>query len=108
MAKKPSWYVRLGDPEWARHTYARPADDALHLLGSVRRGQQVGALAKTDAGEFVQVVGDFIIPLNKRKIESALARAGSAPPMDYAPRTAPKPAAPPVIIVKRRRIPVMT
>ena len=106
MAKKPTWYVRLGQLEWARHTYARPAEDELELLGSVRRGMQVGALAKTRDGEFVQVVGDFVVPLNKRKIESALTKAGN---VDGGPavRSTNKPAPPPVVTIKRRRIPVM-
>ena len=106
MAKKPTWYVRLGQLEWARHTYARPAEDELELLGSVRRGMQVGALAKTRDGEFVQVVGDFIVPLNKRKIETALTKAVST---DAGPaaRSVQKAAPPPVVTVKRRRIPVM-
>ncbi|MES2948830.1 MAG: hypothetical protein V4858_09860 [Pseudomonadota bacterium] len=67
MPKKQSWFIRLGQPEWERHTYARPKSDALQLLGSVRRGMQIGALAKTEDGEYVQVVGDFVTPLNKRK-----------------------------------------
>ena len=106
MAKKPTWYVRLGQLEWARHTYARAAEDELELLGSVRRGMQVGALAKTRAGEFVQVVGDFVIPLNKKKIESALTKAGGAD-AGPAPRIATKTGPPPVVTIKRRRIPVM-
>ncbi len=106
MAKKPTWYVRLGQLEWARHTYVRTADDPLELLGSVRRGMQVGALAKTQDGEYVQVVGDYVVALNKKKIETALAKAGGVEAVS-APRAVSKPAPPPIITVKRRRIPVM-
>jgi hypothetical protein len=113
MAKKQSWFVRLGTVEWSRHTYARPKDDSLVLLGSVRRGMQIGALAKSADGAYFQVVGDFLTPLNRSKIEMALAKAKSAQAYSapHAPAySAPAPtaaAAPPVVVVKRRRIPVM-
>ena len=105
VAKKPTWFVRLGQPEWARHTYPRSAGDALQLLGSVRRGMQIGALAKTETGEYVQVVGDFVTPLNKRIIELALSRA-KITDGGGAPRMANKVAPAPVVTVKRRRIPL--
>jgi len=106
VANKPSWIVRLGQAEWIRHTYPRPAGDALQLLGSVRRGMQIGALAKTDTGEYVQVVGDFVTPLNSKKIELALARTK---PTDVgAAARAPSKSAPvPVVTIKRRRIPLL-
>ena len=107
MAKKLSWQVRLGDLEWARHTYARPNDDQLQLLGSVRRGMQLGALAKSAEGEYFQVVGDFIERLNKWKIEAAVTKA-AATEMFVAPSRALAPARPPVVVIKRRRVPVMT
>lgn len=98
--------MRLGQAEWSRHTYARPEGDQLRLLGSVRRGMQVGALAKSVDGEYFQVVGDFVVPLNKWKIEAAVAKA-TTPEVPVAPRVIAKPAPPPIIVVKRRRIPVM-
>lgn len=106
MAKKQSWFVRLGQPEWSRHTYTRPKDDSLRLLGSVRRGMQVGALAKSADGEYFQVVGDFVAHLNKSKIEAAVAKATTTE-VFVSPRAVTKPAPPPIIVVKRRRVPVM-
>ncbi len=107
MAKNPSWHVRLGQAEWVQHTYARPPAHPLQLLGSVRRGMQVGALARSVDGQFFQVVGDFVQPLNKRKIEAAIAKATTTEAF-VAERAVVKPATPPIIIVKRRRVPVMT
>ena len=106
MAKKQSWFVRLGQPEWSRHTYARPINDPLRLLGSVRRGMQIGALAKSADGEYFQVVGDFVTPLNKSKIEAAVAKA-TITDVFASPRAPTKPAPPPTVVIKRRRIPVM-
>ncbi len=106
MAKKQSWFVRLGQSEWIRHTYARPNDDPLRLLGSVRRGMQIGALAKSADGEYFQVVGDFVTPLNKSKIEAAVAKAANSEAF-ASPQAMAKPAPPPIVVIKRRRIPVM-
>ena len=121
-AKKEGWLVRLGRHEWARHTYERAAGDPIRLLGSVRRGPQVGALGVTADKKYVQVVGDYVVPLNQGQIKQAIAKykayearlaAATTPHADYpsyslstppAPRVA---APPPVVVVKRRRIPMM-
>ncbi len=118
-AKKENWLVRFGPHEWARHTYERPGDDPIRLLGSVRRGPQLGALGITADEKYVQVVGDLIVPLNQGQIKQAIAKckafetrlaAATTPYSSYpfstphAPRVA---APPPVVVVKRRRIPVM-
>ena len=58
LAKKSHWSIRLGQPEWSKFTYQRPADDPLKLLGSARHGHQYGALAKLE-DELVLVVGDY-------------------------------------------------
>lgn len=104
--RRPGWIVRLGEVEWKRFTYGR-ANDALEMLGSVRHGPQVGALAKTADGEFVQVVGDYLTPLKKYTITKALAQAQSLRPKSCAPRwnstRESSAAAAPVVIVKRRR-----
>lgn len=67
---------------------------------------QIGALAKSANGEYFQVVGDFVQPLNKCKIEAAVLKAATAERL-AAPRVTIKQAATPIVIVKRRRIPVM-
>lgn len=119
MAKKENWLVRFGRDEWAHHTYERPAGDPIRLLGSVRRGPQIGALGITTDEKYVQVVGDYIVPLNKSQITQAIARykafqarlAKATTPHLSSPfftSHAPRVAAPrPVVVVKRRRIPVM-
>jgi hypothetical protein len=105
MTKKLKWTVRLGKPEWERHTYERDENDNIRLLGSVRRGLQVGALGVTHEGKYLQVVGDHIVELNTSQIAGAIAVASI-----QAGRTAhhfTKPKASPVVTVKKRRIPVM-
>ena len=104
MAKKKKWIVRLGRPEWERHTYERPEGDALRLLGSVRRGPQVGALAVTDDGAYVQVVGDHLVELNCSQIAGAIAVASIKTCKSGRPIA--KSGVAPVVVVKRRRIPV--
>ena len=94
--------VRLGESEWIRHTYARPAGDGLRLLGSIRRGGQVGALAVTDRGEYFQVVGDYQVALNRSQIARAVAAASIGTYRDARPVQ--RQAAAPVIVVKRRRV----
>ena len=104
-AKKPNWYIRLGALEALRHTYERPETDTLQLLGSIRRGPQIGALALTSDGQYIQIVGDHQTPLNAAQIKRALASATLAPTPHHAP-SSPKLTAPftaPVVVVKRRR-----
>jgi len=67
---------------------------------------QVGALAQSADGEYFQVVGDFVVPLSKWKIEAAVAKATTTE-VFASPRAMTKPAPPPIIVVKRRRVPVM-
>lgn len=113
MAKKNAWFIRLGQIEWSRHTYPRHDDNELTLLGSVRRGAQIGALAITNEGQYVQVVGDHIITLNNSKIRLALSKANAANPQRAvepsfsAPRIASVASTVPVVVVKRRRVFVM-
>ena len=103
-SKKTKWIVRLGESEWIRHTYARTVSDGLRLLGSVRRGAQVGALGVNEQGEFVQVVGDYLVALNRAQIARAVAAASIDTYRDVC--AVQRQAVAPVIVVKRRRIPV--
>jgi len=100
MAGKKDWRVRLGKQEWARHTYAREPTDEVRLLGSVQRGQRVGALGVTRDGRYVQVNGDHMSELGASQVRFAIARAESLPawPIRLGASTRP-----PTIIVKRRR-----
>ena len=104
---KPRWSVRLGPVEWGRHTYDRPAEDPLQLLGSARRGMQSGALAKL-GDEFVLVVGDHVTPLSHADNKDLAAATAHLKPVEqvYQPAPPPPRTAPPVVVViKRRRIP---
>lgn len=109
MVKKSSWTVRLGRTEWIRHTYDRPDEDSLRLLGSVRRGAQTGAFAITEQGLYVQVVGDHITELNKSQLSRAMMKAIAIEMQDpvVAPMRRPhRSDAPVAVTIKRRRVPV--
>ncbi len=95
--------MRLGVPEWSRYTYARPEGDALRLLGSVRRGPQMGALAMTEDGHYVQVVGDYVTPLNSSQLTRALAKAKPEELSYPVQKTVARVGPPPVVTIKRRR-----
>lgn len=104
LVKKPTWFIRLGPIEWARYTYERPEGDALKLLGSIKRGPQMGALAITQEGQYVQLVGDFITPLNTSQITRAMAKATAREPEPlFEPRPPVRTGPPPVVTIKKRR-----
>ena len=109
--RKPGWRVVLGRAAWSRYTYERPEGDDLKLLGSVSKGAQIGALAMTAEGAYVQVVGDHVVPLKTKEIAKAVANAPKEPnpvfreiPSWQASR---KDSPAPVVIVKKRRIAVL-
>lgn len=98
----------MGPLEWAKYTYERSVTDPLELLGSARHGLQGGALARL-GDELVLVVGDHVTALShsdQKHLAAATAQAKAADgrfvPQSMPSRTAP----PPVVIIKRRRIPV--
>ncbi len=102
MLKKPTWQVRLGPLEWHKYTYARPEGDPLTLLGSVKKGLQVGALATNSEAQYFQVVGDHLTLLNTSQITKAMAK--SKPAEDAQTHRAPlRATVAPVVIVKKRR-----
>jgi len=107
LKSKPHWSVRLGSQEWAKYTYERPPEDPLQLLGSARRGMQSGALAKL-GDEFVLVVGDHVTPLShadNKQLVAATPHIRTAEPV-FVVQPAPVRTTPPVVVIKRRRIPV--
>ena len=109
---KPGWRVVLGRTAWSRHTYERPEGDELKLLGSVSKGAQVGALAMTAQGEYVQVVGDHLTPLKSEEIAKAVANAPKESNPEFSRETLPwlearKESPAPVVIVRKRRVAVM-
>lgn len=107
MAKKSGWYVRLGSHEWCKFMFGRSEDDSLQMIGSVCKGPQIGALAITRDNQYVQVVGDFVSPLNFKQISSAVQKAKKNEchqprrPISFAPSSSRQ--STPVVIIKRRR-----
>ncbi len=106
------WRVVLGRTAWSSYTYERPEGDALKLLGSVSKGAQVGALAMTAEGEYVQVVGDHLVSLKTKDIAKAIANAPKESNRNFLRETPPwlearKDSPVPVVIVKKRRVAVM-
>jgi len=63
-------------------------------LGTVQRELQIGALARTPDGAYVQVNGSFVEPLDTAEVEAALVLAGVRPA---------QPVAPPTVIIRRKR-----
>ncbi len=108
MDSKDDWSVRLGRQEWARFTYARLEGDSLRLLGCVRRGPQMGALAITRDGQYVQVNGDFVGPLNSSQIRRAVAKAQAVVSKPFTRRLATAQVHTPVVVIKRSRVPPAT
>jgi hypothetical protein len=110
--RKPGWRVVLGTAAWSRHTHERPEGDELKLLGSVSKGAQVGALAVTPDGEYVQVVGDHVTPLKTKEVAKAVANASKDAKQEFSRESPPWPLArneapAPVVILKKRRVAVM-
>jgi hypothetical protein len=110
--RKPGWRVVLGREAWSRYTHERPEGDELRLLGSVRKGAQVGALAMTAEGGYVQVVGDHLTPLKTKEIAKAVANAPRESNPEYSRETPPwlearKESPATVVILKKRRVAVM-
>lgn len=100
------WVVRLGQLEWARHTHDRNVGESLRLLGSVQRGAQVGALAVDGNGDYFQVNGEYVAPLNKRFkrfIAKAVSAAQRRVPYRHDPPTQ-RSAPTPVVTVRRSRM----
>jgi hypothetical protein len=97
------WVVRLGREEWQRFTYERSEGNPLRLLGSVTKGAGTGALAVDEDGNYLQVNGDHVSPLNSGQLRRAVAAArtsGWTPAMP----TRHEPSRVPVVVIKRRRV----
>ena len=99
---KSKWVVRLG-LEWQRHTQSRSVGESLRMLGSVQRGAQVGALAVDDNGDFFQINGEYVAPLNKRLIAKAVKAAQGRAQSRYEPPR-PRTASAPIVTVRRSRL----
>lgn len=62
--------VTVGGP-WRLYQHQPPP--GMQMLGTVQRGMEVGALARTQAGMLVQVNAGAVRLLDQRKAEAALA-----------------------------------
>jgi hypothetical protein len=100
--------IHLG-PEWNRFSQRR---GDLELLGTVQDGMTIGAFARWPDGRYVQVNGDIERTLNSSRVKLALAKAESIrrPRSMYRAAAVERLAAAqlpaPVVVVKRRRIPL--
>jgi hypothetical protein len=112
---KPKWIVCLGEAEWGRFTHAGVADEGVQLLGSIRRGPQMGALALDEQGRYLQLNGDHRTELNQSQVAAACRRARHEPRTGpragfrrpgttYQPVVGKPPATPPVVTVRKRKI----
>ena len=101
MRREKVWNIRLGDAHWLAHTYPRASDQEFRLIGRIARGQQVGALAVTPQGQYLQVNGDYVTPLSAGQVRGALLAVQSSQAW-HTPQT--RAAAVNVVVhVKRRR-----
>jgi hypothetical protein len=85
--------------------FAFPRDD-LAYLGTIRRGIEIGALAKDSAGNFLQVNGDMRQALNKSRIEAKLRdTVGKYPATEHTRQpTVAERAAVTIVVKPRRRV----
>lgn len=89
------------------HLSPRPFTLVEHVgfryLAVIQNGLQIGALAQTPEGQYVQVNGAVVQPLKLHMVQRALEAAGKHP----AKYARPEPDTKPVVIVRRRhRVPV--
>lgn len=88
------------DSNLQRFTAANHTD--FRYLGTVQRGLEMGALALTPQGEYVQVNGDIVQTLNASRVRAALGTAHTSRIGPQAPA-----ATAPVVVRRKRRIPVL-
>ena len=92
--------ITLGDC-WQRFAFTTRG---LAFLGTIRRGMEIGALARDEAGGYLQVNGDIHQVLNKSRVAAHLRKASPRPePVAgaYQATEAERPAV--SVVVKRRR-----
>lgn len=96
--------ITLGEG-WRQFAFERPD---LEYLGVIRRGIEIGALAKDKDGAFLQVNGDMRQPLNTSRIQALLRSARPdtrSAPVARQP-TSEQRAAVVVTVKPKRRVPV--
>jgi hypothetical protein len=85
--------------------FAQPRED-LTFMGTIRRGMEIGALAKDGAGAYLLVNGDIRQVLNSSRVEAKLRSAVVRRPREPVVQspTAAERAAVVVVVKQRRRI----
>ncbi len=73
------------------------------VIGEVSRGQEMGQLAITPEGQYVQVNGSMIQPLNTSRVQAALRKAARQQNVNLQELVQPKVQAAPVVIVRKKR-----
>ena len=73
MTNRARLIVTIGGP-WRLYTHAM---SGFEMLGTVQRGMEIGALARTQAGLLVQVNAGAIRALDQRKALAALLDASA-------------------------------
>jgi len=95
--------IVLGDG-WTRFAFTADAD----YLGTIRRGMEIGALAKDAEGNYWQVNGDIRQVLNASRVAAHLRKADVRPEpfaRTYPSTEAERPVVS-VVVKRRRRIPM--
>ncbi|RZI80712.1 MAG: hypothetical protein EOP38_21610 [Rubrivivax sp.] len=83
--------------------FAFPQED-VELLGVIRRGMEIGALAKDPSGAYFQLNGDMRQTLNKSRVQSLLRSAKVLQPrVPVVRQPSPEERAAVVVVVKPRR-----
>jgi hypothetical protein len=96
--------IILGDG-WQRFAFAT---GGLAFLGTIRRGMEIGALARDEAGGYLQVNGDIHQVLNRSRVAAHLRKADVRPEpfaRTYQSTGAECPVVS-VVVKRRRRIPM--
>jgi hypothetical protein len=101
MRSSKTWRIELGEQRWAKFTYPRSPGAGLRLLGSITRGLQIGALAQTPDGRYVQVNGDHLTALSDAQVRRALRLVQATEPQTAKRLDRPERAV--VVTIKRRR-----
>ena len=70
MTNRARIIVTVGGP-WRLYQHQPP--HGMQMLGTVQRGLEIGALARTQAGLLVQVNAGAVRALDQRKVEAAMA-----------------------------------
>lgn len=70
MTNRSRIIVTVGGP-WRLYQHQPP--HGMQMLGTVQRGLEIGALARTQAGLLVQVNAGAVRALDQRKVEAAMA-----------------------------------